>query len=80
MLSAIPFIASYGMMAVAGDRATVLASRAMAGFGDGLMYPVLAAPSPPPVQIIPVYVAETASKELRSSMNNVTNIAQVPPS
>ena len=29
-------------------------------------------------KVIPVYVAETASKDLRSSMNNVTNISQVP--
>ena len=29
------------------------------------------------LQVIPVYVAETASKGLRSSMNNVTNISQV---
>ena len=28
-------------------------------------------------KVIPVYVAETASKDLRSSMNNVTNISQV---
>merc|ERR1719210_523896 len=43
----------------------IIFSRAIAGFADGLMYPV-----------IPVYVAETASKDLRSSMNNVTNISQ----
>ena len=29
------------------------------------------------LKVIPVYVAETASKSLRSSMNNVTNISQV---
>ena len=28
-------------------------------------------------KVIPVYVAETASKDLRSSMNNVSNISQV---
>jgi len=65
MVSILPFLLSYFLMFIATNRTTILISRAIAGFGDGLLYPV-----------IPVYVAETASKGLRSSMNNVTNISQ----
>lgn len=65
ILSTIPFLLSFLLMFLASDRSMVLASRAVAGLGDGLMYPV-----------IPTYLAETASKQLRGSMNNSTNICQ----
>ena len=71
----------------------IIFSRAIAGFADGLMYPVkkniilemysvhlysMFSLFSLNWKVIPVYVAETASKDLRSSMNNVTNISQVP--
>ena len=73
----------------------IIFSRAIAGFADGLMYPVkkfwkniilgmysehlysMFSLFSLNWKVIPVYVAETASKDLRSSMNNVTNISQV---
>lgn len=65
MISTLPFFVSFIMMSLARNWSTILASRAVAGLGDGLMYPIL-----------PVYIAETATKKMRGSMNNVTNIAQ----
>lgn len=65
MISTLPFFVSFIMMSLARNWSTILASRAVAGLGDGLMYPIL-----------PVYIAETASKKMRGSMNNVVNIAQ----
>jgi len=65
MVSTLPFLLSYLLMFLATNRTTILISRVIAGFGDGMMYPV-----------IDVYVAETASKGLRSSTINVTNISE----
>ena len=52
------------MMGCSTSVTMVVLSRAMAGLGDGLMYPTVL-----------VYIAETSSKELRSTMGNFVNIS-----
>jgi len=64
ILSALPFAASCVMMGCSTSVTMVVLSRAMAGLGDGLMYPTVL-----------VYIAETSSKELRSTMGNFVNIS-----
>jgi len=64
ILSAVPFAASCVLMGCSTSVTMVVFSRAMAGLGDGLMYPTVL-----------VYIAETASKELRSTMGNFVNIS-----
>ena len=64
IFSAIPFLASTILLGCSQSLPLLLLSRGIGGLGDGLMVPTVL-----------VYIAETSSKELRSTLSNIPNIS-----
>jgi len=64
MLAAVPMGASFIVIGLSMSRTLVLFSRGLAGLGDGMMYPNVL-----------VYIAETASKDMRGTLGNFVNIS-----
>ena len=86
LVATIPFLIATIMLACSQSLEVVLLSRCIAGLGDGIMYPnMLGRVFQSERQIallaialnsknIAVYIAETSSKDLRGTLNNVLNI------
>jgi len=66
MISSLPFIASWILLATSTSTFSVLSSMVLSGLGDGLMFP-----------IIPVYVSEIAHPKLRATLINLVNSTQI---
>lgn len=66
IVSSLPFIVSWILLATATSSTSILLGIGFAGLGDGLMFP-----------IIPIYVTEIAHPNLRATLSNLVNCTQI---